>query len=253
MRASLLLSSALVATAFVVGCEWTSSDGIAWDESYDNVNFSGTYPIGTILPASDDSGSTKVATGSKQAKGSTVQLDASNIQSANVTVFAKDGGSAAGRAEAPGDIIFSNPNYTGTLSEGGLVSVKGNGFEIDHVVVSYAYSYSVPAHDGAATAITVQQTGQNVTMTLNNGYTFTGKISGFDTNADNLQAASQVTAKYNVSGAHGSITGTLTSFAESRTIDGVLKVGGSSESFTGTIAGPGRSVTSSTTVLETAE
>lgn len=250
MRSSLLLSSVLVATAFVVGCEWTSSDGITWDESYDNVNFSGTYPIGTILPASDDSGTTTVATGKQQAKGSTVQLNASNIQTANVTVYAKDGGSATGRAEAPGDIFFSNENYSGTLSEGGLVSVKGDGFEIDHVLVSYSYASSVPAHEGAATAITVHQTGQNVTMTLNNGYTFSGKISGFDTNADSVEAASQVIAKYNVSGSKGSITGTLMSTTTTRTIDGVLNVGGSSESFTGSIAGAGRSVASSADAVE---
>lgn len=246
MRSSLLLSSVLVATAFVVGCEWTSSDGITWDESYNNVNFSGTYPIGSIVAASEEGTETEgTASATQTIKGGSGQLKSTGIQSATVTVVAKDGGSSTGTAEVPGALTFDNPNYSGSVGASGSVNASINGASIEKMVVSYTYTYSIPTTGGTVTSITVHQTGQNVTMTLDNGTSFSGRISGFDYNTDSVESASQVIAKYSVSGKKGNIVGTLTSTTSNRVIDGVLKIGGSSTSFSGSIAGAGRNVSSS--------
>lgn len=254
-RANLLLSSVLVATAFAVGCEWTSSDGIAWDESYNNVNFSGTYPVGDILVAGDDSGETGgsgTATAKETIKGGSGQLKGRGIQSATVVVHPKNSAaSVTGTASAPGALTFSNPNYSGSVTEDGLVTVDGGKFiTIGSMDVSYSYTYALPTTSGSVTSITVHQTGQNVTMTLNDGSTFSGKISGYDASSDALESAAQVIAKYNVSGSKGKISGTLTSTTSSRIIDGVMTIGGSSTSFSGSISGAGRSVSTSVSDAE---
>ena len=242
-RANILLSSALVATAFAMGCEWTSSDGIAWDETYDNVNFSGTYPIGNIIAETEEGGdseSSGTASDTQTINGSSGQLKSSGIQKASITVYAKDGGSSSGTADAPGPFTFDNPNYSGSISEAGFVNANIDGASIKKMVVSYTYAHSVPTTSGAVTSITVHQTGQNVTMTLNDGSTFSGKISGYDASSDSITSAAQVIAKYDVSGAKGKIHGTLTSTTSSRIIDGVLTIKGSSTSFSGSTAGSGR-------------
>lgn len=245
MRAQFLLTSALVATVFATACEWTSSDGITWDESYNNVNFSGTYPIGAIVAATEAENSTQTVSATQTISGGSGQLKGSGILSATVTAYAKDGGSSSGRADAPGPITFDNPNYSGSIGESGAISVSGRGFAIDKLVVSYTYSYAVPTTGGTVTSITVHQTGQNVTMTLDNGTSFSGQISGFDTTGDSVQTSPEVIAKFNVSGAQGSIAGTLTSTFSNRLIDGVLKLGKGSTSFSGSIGGSGRASGSS--------
>lgn len=251
MRANLFLSSVLVATVFAAGCEWTSSDGFSWDESYNNVNFSGTYPIGTIVtedPNAGGAGGTASATDT--INGGSGQLRCSGIQSATVTVYATDGGSSTGSG-GPGKLAFDNPNYSGSVTESGAVNCSIKGGAVKNMKVSYTYANSVPATKGSTvTAITVHQTGQNITMTLNNGAAFSGKISGFDTNAESVQASTQIIAKYNVSGDTGSISGTLTSTTSNRTIDGTMKIGKSSNAFSGSISGAGRTVSSSSSAAE---
>ena len=251
-RANILLSSALVATAFAMGCEWTSSDGIAWDESYDNVNFSGTYPIGTIVAETEDdgSGSSGTASATQTIKGGKGQLKSSGVQSATVSVTAADGQVGSGEVVSTSTsttIVFDNPDFSGSVGVSGAVAISYKWSGIKETFVSYTYGYSVPTTSGTITSITVQQTGQNVTMTLSDGSTFSGKISGFNASSDSINSAAQVIAKYDVSGAKGKITGTLTSTTSNRIIDGVLTIKGSSTSFSGSTAGPGRAVSSSST------
>lgn len=292
MRSSLLLTSALVATAFVVGCEWTSSDGISWDESYDNVNFSGTYPIGKIaVPVSGtDDAVTDTSTASAVSSKSTTDtfsgvqsgtvrhtpLVADSSYSISVTYVSaytaggkENGTKTSSLAAAVGEVAGSeDAGVSGAVYANGSWAVNVNGvknFEVAQkngvktpvksVQISYTYSTvngtDVPTVNGKdsessmISSVTVHQTGQHITMTMSNGSTFTGNISGFDYNADSVQAASVVIAKYSVSGKDGSINGTLNSGTATRTIDGVWTNGGDSWSFTGSCAGAGRSVGSS--------
>ena len=260
MRSSLLLSSVLASVVLVAGCEWSSSDGVSWNDSYNTVNFSGTYPIGAIVSQSDEtettteetSETTKTESASQTFSGGSGKLKNSNVLNATVTVTAKDGKVGTGTADPAGALTFDNSDFSGSVGAGGSVSVSYKWSGIKSTKVDYQYTYTVPptvpaTPKGTVSSITVHQTGQNVTMTLSNGKVFTGKISGFDYNTDSVQSATEVIAKYNVSGAKGTIIGTLTSTVSSRIIDGVLEYKGEDAvSFSGSISGAGRSVSNST-------
>ena len=264
MRSSILLSSVLASVALVAGCEWSSSDGVSWNDSYDTVNFSGTYPIGAITTQSDEtetteteaSETTKTESASQTINGGSGKLKHTDILSATATVTAKDGTVGTGTADPAGVLTFDNADFAGSVGAGGSVSVSYKWSGIKTTKVDYKYTYTVPAtvpstKPGTVSSITVHQTGQNVTMTLSNGKVFTGKISGFDYNADSVQNSTQVIAKYNVSGAKGTIVGTLTSTTSSRLIDGVLEYKGEDAvSFSGSIGGAGRNISSTVSDAE---
>ncbi len=272
MRSSLILTSVITATALVVGCEWTSSDGITWDDNYNVVNFSGTYSITPVSNSSSSESSSETTAETKAVtrnagsatNGSVSPSPAagtSYIISGQVATEYKSTGEV--KEWAPfsvsgnvGEAGTSDSTYVtgGTLSSSGgwSISLASGSKDVKDVKVSYSTtsvttvtSSSSSSKAVEATSITVHQTGQNVTMTMNNGETFSGKISGFDYNADTVEASSVVIAKYNVSGATGSLAGTLNSGTATRTIDGVWNNRGSSTSFSGTCAGAGRSVAAS--------
>lgn len=286
MRSSLILSSVLAATALVVGCEWTTSDGISWDDNYNVVNFSGTYAISPVSSSSSSessSESTAVTKGVTKSGGSatsgavsptpaagTTYTISGNVATAydskgkvkTTTTFTLSGN--VGETATAGGIVTSGVlNSSGgwsiTVDTAAITDYAG-GSPVSNVSISYSTtsvttstSSSSSSSSVTATSITVHQSGQNVTMTMNNGNTFTGKISGFDYNAETVEASSVVIAKYNVSGAYGSLTGTLNSGTATRTIDGVWNSRSGSNSFSGTCAGAGRSVSANATATIDAE
>ena len=284
MRAHLLLAPVLSATALLVGCEWTSSDGITWDESYNNVNFSGTYNLGTglttfrqnITRTTEEQVSTSGgAVKSKQYEpgvsagivggvvragtfsvaatahyADAVKSDGSPNWKTYETSFFDNGlGDLTSANDGTGKIeyetgswsiptewylnldqnhgAYGTPVLTKTVVHWRLVTTTNTVPESSEIVLQY---------------ITVHQTGQNVTMTFDNGYTFSGKISGYSTDSDSIEHATSVIAKFNVSGANGKIVGTLNSFATSRQIDGVWTQGHTSHAVVGSAVGTGRTI-----------
>ena len=80
-------------------------------------------------------------------RGGSGQLANSGIQGAAVVVYGQSGGSATGFAECPGMLTFSNPNYIGTISESGLVTVHIDGDRVDHMIVSYVCDYTLSPYE----------------------------------------------------------------------------------------------------------
>ena len=274
MRAHLLLAPVLSATALLVGCEWTSSDGITWDESYNNVNFSGTYNLGTGLE--DSSGQNVSSTGSESVYtsggevrsktygkgvssgtvgGSVVPGSVSVVSTGSSTEtyeasFADDGaGTLNGGEDGNGSIIYSTGAWS--IPDNWVAKRVNTKTPLKTPVITQtivrwqteAVTNTIPGYTNIVVQyVTVHQSGQNVTMTFSNGNTFSGKISGFSTDADTIEHASSVIAKFNVSGANGKIVGTLNSLASSRQLDGVWTNGGSSHAIVGSAIGSGRKI-----------
>ena len=293
MRAHLLLAPVLSATALLVGCEWTSSDGITWDESYNNVNFSGTYNLGNGLEGSSGQNVSKISGGETQEETTSVSTTGGEVKSKTYGQGVSNG--TVGGGVAPGSVSVVSKGTAGknmyeeTFADDGagtLVSSNAGNGTINY----YTGAWSIPDNwvkvregsDALGAAITkttirwqtektsvtntipaspaytniivqyvtVHQSGQNVSMTFNNGYTFSGKISGFNTDSDSIEHASSVIAKFNVSGANGKIVGTLNSLATSRQLDGVWTKGGSSNAIVGSAIGSGRTISENTKAIE---
>ena len=255
MRAHLLLAPVLSATALMVGCEWTSSDGITWDESYNNANFSGTYNLSQNVSSSEEGTETPGGSYTQSWKGNKSSGSVGTaVLAGSVSVTATiDFDKQTATFSDNGDGVLSGgTNGDGTINyDSGAWSIPtkwvmdNGGSKIVSGTVSYATSaISTPGNTTVVVQyVTVHQTGQNLTLTFDNGYTFSGKISGFNTDSDSIESASSVIAKFNVSGKYGSITGTLNSLASSRQIDGVWTYRNKACAIIGSAAGAGRKIT----------
>ena len=258
MRAHLLLAPVLAATALMVGCEWTSSDGITWDESYNNVNFSGTYNLSQNVSSSEEGTTTPGGSYTQSWKGNkSAGSVGTSVLPGSVSVTATiDFDKQTGTFSDNGDGILSGgTNGDGTINyDSGAWSIPtkwvmdNGGSKIVSGTVSYATSaVSMPGNSSVIVShVTVHQTGQNLTLTFSNGYTFSGKISGYNTDADSIGNASSVIAKFTVSGAQGTVTGTLNSLASSRQIDGVWTNRGKACAIVGSTIGAGRTISENT-------
>lgn len=260
MRAHLLLAPALAATALVVGCEWTSSDGMTWDESYNAVNFSGTYNLSRNVSTTEEgtTASTRT-TKEKFGSGDSGSLAVTPVVPGSVQLtISTSGGNVTLKDNADGSLSDSTYGVTGSINytsgawsynKTTVIAKRGTPTSVSAVYSSYASGSS-----GSSTVVvqyvTVHQTGQNVSLTFDNGYSFSGKISGFSTDADSIQHAQSVIAKFNVSGQHGTITGTLNSLYSSRQIDGVWNDHGSAFAIEGSAIGAGRTISDSTESIE---
>ena len=276
MRAHLLLAPVLSATALLVGCEWTSSDGITWDESYNSVNFSGTYNLGNGLEESSGQNITKTKQSGDEVKSKTYGAGVTSgsvgggIVPGSVTVvatahyaeasgwkeyeasFADNGSGALEGAKGNGTISYGTGSWA--IPTEWVKELDGNnGSYGDPVVTKTVVRWrteGVTNETITVQYVTVHQTGQNLTMTFNNGYTFSGKISGFNTDSESIEHATSVIAKFNVSGDQGKIVGSLNSLASSRQLDGVWTRGGSSHAIVGSAIGTGRTISSNTTAVD---
>lgn len=265
MRANLLLAPVLAATSLMVGCEWSSSDGSSWDESYNNVNFSGTYNLSQNVSSS--TGDTTTAGGSytQSWKGnrSSGSIGASVIPgSVSITATIDFDKQTATFSDNSDGVLSGGTNGDGTINyTSGAWSIPtawvqaNGGSKIVSGTISYATSsFSTPGNTTVIVQfVTVHQSGQNVTMTFSNGYTFSGKISGYSTDSETIEHASSVIGKFNVSGTYGKIVGTLNSLASSRQLDGVWTRGHSSTAIVGSAIGSGRSISSNTDATEAGE
>ena len=204
------LSAAL---AFLVaGCEWSgSSTSNSWSNAYDAMNFSGTYRTvtrqtssSTTTTTTDSSGGetsaevqytateTKYKTSANQLNYSNLQTEHPNIVPGSVQVSL--GGQNAFRDDGNGNLVSVSSSDMGSGSvsyAAGTVAFRIL-VPVGVVDITISYTYTVSESTGGkstvvttqststgnkVTAITVSQSGQNLTMRLNNGIAMSGRFT----------------------------------------------------------------------------
>lgn len=233
--------------ALVVGCSWEGSnntDFTAWNDSYNWINFSGTYrsTAGGVLVA-DFNGTpgsaSSTVTSSETTLGTSIggqhtyagTLANTPVSPGTMTIdcagfhFSDDGsGTLAGSiAGTSGSINYSTGNWT--LNLGGLDFGDGN-----RIAVNYRYveGTSTGSADPGSTGVTiysmvVAQTGNALVFRDSAGGQYTGYISGVSTAGGNPQE--QTTAGGNTTASTGTENVTpqgqnSTASGSSTTIDG---------------------------------
>ena len=190
---------AFAAAAMMAGCEWSSSSehNESWNDSYNWVNFSGTY-------RSASGGMLVTDYTSTPSSGSTNRYDAS--QSATLPAGAQQaGGTLKYRPLVPGSVVVRIDSVT--LSDNGngiLEGADGNGGTVNYesgawtvklqgsywpsaqsIKINYSYyvsnsgssSGAKPGSSGGAIySFVVAQQGQNLNITDNNGARYAGRI-----------------------------------------------------------------------------
>ena len=232
-RKSTTLSLVALAS-LLVGCEWTSSSGgsSSWSDSYDAMNFAGTYRISTIVQSgtsNDDSS----ASGSQFTDSfSTVTAEISEysgttsrhpIVKKSVTIRL---GSSYAFHDLDGSGTLTSENITGTAtinySNGNWAihfsdvptAAIGQKITVSYQVGTSTYGIDTTIYDPTLiTAITVSQTGQYLTMKLNNGVSMSGRFTTVrqtgQVNEDTGAGANTYNAQFEVSGGNSKLVGTL--------------------------------------------
>lgn len=233
------VSFSLVAlAALFAGCEWTSTSGSdSWSGSYDEMNFGGTYRM------------TKVTTVGTSESGDTQPVQTMSFGVTENQRYTYNG--SVGMAIIPGTVsisitgmgafadLTSNGNLTPASGVNGTAKVTygsgdweftlaqnpGSGHTIKvqfqaSPLASGSSSYSYTGIDTKSfdpsyvTAVTVSQTGQNLTMTLNNGVAMSGRFTSVRQTAavseDTGAGANTYNAQFQVSsGSSSKMVGTL--------------------------------------------
>ena len=239
---SILVVSAACGSLFW-GCEWTSSDeSSSWSNSYDNMNFAGTYRIGvavsdTTSGTDDEETQTQIVTVEERVGTyTTTKLAYSGklhggvvVDSVSITagghIYSDDGaGVLAGNTPLAGNGTIDYSSGAWAITMVGVPANNGN------IVATYSYTLDVsggstgtgtdPTAPTAVRSITISQTGQHLTMTMTNGSTFTGRFTSVNEISGGLY-----NAQFEVSGATGKIVGTLDSSSGTKVLDGTWTSG----------------------------
>ena len=242
---SILVVSAACGSLFW-GCEWTSSDeSSSWSNSYDNMNFAGTYRIGvavsdTTSGTDDEETQTQIVTVEERVgtynpddyaysgklHGGVV-VGSVSISVGNYKYSDNGSGVLIANIESGGQgtINYSSGAWAVTFHDE-YVSTGGSG----NIVATYSYTLDVsggstgtgtdPTAPTAVRSITISQTGQHLTMTMTNGSTFTGRFTSVNEISGGLY-----NAQFEVSGATGKIVGTLDSSSGTKVLDGTWTSG----------------------------
>ena len=219
------------------GCEWTSSSGQStWSDSYNDMNFSGTYrataAASTTGTPQTISVSEKVGTydSTKKTYSGKIHGDVV-VGSVAITAGAftyVDNGSGGLVGNSPGSAGNGNINYSSgawTFTAITFPASSGN------IVAVYSYTAALSASD-AITAITVSQSGQNLSMLLSNGVTMTGRFTTIAELAGG--GGSGYNAQFEVSSKGNKFVGTLSSAGNVRTLNGSWVSGSSVYDINGT-------------------
>jgi len=197
----------------IASCEWESSSsdsGDTWNDSYNWINFSGTYRAsdGGLLVASSG-GDTQVigtGTGSTFTFGDT--LDNAPIVSGSVSVT--DGNESLIDSDGDGN-LSSTPGGTGTINyETGAIHVEF--FDAPNAGVSVTATYKYEGGgDSGVYSITVYQHGNLLTFTTSTGLELTGYMGSVSTAGGDSTGGTdgEVVAHFEVSGGGVEITGTF--------------------------------------------
>ncbi len=228
---------AIIAATMMAGCEWTGSGNSSgtWNDRYDVVNFSATYrgADGSAVARSASAVSETTAndvrvrnehiatsTGGSRFSG-TLQFSPVVVGSVGISVGGLglvdngSGGLVDGAGESRGSVAYSSGAWAIDVTSYGA---------IDSGTKLYA-TYNAAGHTAPATPIlvqtmTVQQTGQHLTMLASNGMTFSGTINGMDVPRE-VTAQSTIVAKFTVRADSGDrIVGTLTDSSTQRILSG---------------------------------
>lgn len=227
------LTLAAACAALFAGCEWTSSSGdSSWSGSYDAMNFGGTYRITTVTQTGDSG------------EGDVQPVQTKSFGSTQAGVYKYSGTVKTALVEGSVSILFGNvgsfvPNGTSQSLKGvsinGTATVNyktgdwevvldqnvGSGLQIS-VQYQAAAGSSGSSYTGIDTSnfdpkyvssITVSQTGQYLTMSLNNGVTMSGRFTSVRQTAavseDTGAGANTYNAQFEVSGGNSKMVGTL--------------------------------------------
>ncbi len=230
---------ALIAAAMMAGCEWTGSSNTSgtWNDRYDVVNFSATYrgPGGAAVARSASAGSAPAENGSDvrirnehiatstggtrfsgTLKFSPLVVGSLGISAGGLGLVDNGSGELVDAAgETRGAISYSSGAWTIDLSTFGSID---SGTKL---YASYNATGSItPDTPIVVQTITVQQTGQHLTMQASNGMTFTGTINGMNVPRD-VTPQSVIVAKFTVRSESGDrIVGTLTDSSSQRILSG---------------------------------
>ncbi len=213
-----MLVAGLVGLAFWTGCEWTGSGSEdSWNDSYSWVNFSGTYQLYNSVATGGGSNVTQIAV-SNEGQGATSlgQLNYNGtltrrpVVAGSVTINIggisfHDNGSGGLTGGNGGTITYATGQWSAQLAE--------NIAQGSAIAASYSYlatSSSAISGDRVITVLTVNQTGNMLSMRDNNGVVYSGKVTGASVPGDTSAPASNVRLVFEVRSENGAkINGTL--------------------------------------------
>lgn len=258
----ILTVSALCSVLFA-GCEWTgSSSDESWSNSYDNMNFSATYRVGTTVSGG---GTPTPTTPSDEYRIISVSENVGSYTFGTRAYSGKlHGGVVAGSVQITAGGFIYTDNGSGQLT--GNTPAAGNGsinygsgawsFTVNTfsdadfpntgtIKAAYAYTEAVSGgSDGGVTpdqgvkikSITVTQTGQRLRFNLSNGIVMEGQFGKVN------QVGNGYNAQYEVSSKNNKMVGTLDSSSGTRILDGTWISGRNTYDIHGTggAVAPGR-------------
>lgn len=234
LQRNVLLTGAMAALiGLTIGCEWTGTDSEeAWNDAYSWVNFSGTYRLYVVnVPEDGDTSpdepdpvteinvvdENQGTTGSDPKDTFTGTLRNRPIVAGSVTITIAgasysdnaSGGLTGGADGTDGTIVYGTGAW--------MVRTLGHPELNQPIRASYTYLRSGtvinPSQPGSAgstlTQITINQQGNLLTFTDNNGVVYNGRTTGANVPSDS-RTAGNVRLNFEVSAANGAkIIGTL--------------------------------------------
>ena len=199
MKLHRLLPAVAAASALLAGCEWTgSSDSSSWSDSYDKMNFSGTY-----RSTSTAASTSTISDGTSETTTQTQQIAETQTASAgSQPVSGKFSKKQNNQSVVPGSVNvqigglgFTDDGAGKLTGNGGSGTYDGSGWtvmlsnplpETAKVSVGYTVSYTstssvtataASSNSTSVTSVTVSQNGQNLVIRLNNGIQMDGKFT----------------------------------------------------------------------------
>ena len=231
MTRFLRFAAVVAVVCFAVGCEWEGSgDSDSWNDSYSWANFGGvyrplsgaTYVVAAFAPPAGSAGTTQETTFSLGfGNGNEYDVYFSGTLPNTPVV----GGSVSVRAGS----FFVSSDENGTFSGDGSGSIIHSSGAISvtwtiappsgtEVIVTYEYYVPGTTENPQAGSsdpiysLTVNQTGNSLSMLDNNGITYSGTISSMSQGGGDMTGATSgtIVGNFSVSGSNGStMSGTL--------------------------------------------
>ncbi len=196
------------------GCEWggTSSEE-SWNDAYSWANFSGTYTLYNVIDSTETDIEDQVATTENQ--GVTGATDTYNGTLARRPIVA---GSVT--INIGGTTFTDQGNSTLTGGQGGTINYGTGQWSartvgnppVVGVTITAAYIYLLSGTEvipgSSITLFTVNQQGNLLTFTDNNGVAYSGRVTGANVPSDS-RVAGNVRLNFEVKSSTAKIVGTL--------------------------------------------
>lgn len=213
MKKLLVFGVCVTVLGCLLGCEWSSSgDGDSWSDSYNWVNFSGTYrnSLGGVLvtdytttpstPGSTNkfkgTGKSTLPKNASSAHGNTGKNQPVVPGTFSLTISGTDG-SITMKDDGTGALVSSGGGGSGTITTSGAWDFTlAAGFAVPEArSITFSYEYIVVNDGTSGSGITsgasgktvysfnIVHQGQNLTFTDNNGAVYTGYISSMNSSS----------------------------------------------------------------------